>query len=76
MNATKQDIKTVVFAGCSLELDGVSICNLENFLKNAIVNRSGKYQVWSDKHHCYDMFYNIDDAVNKFFDLTKGKLNG
>ena len=33
MNATKQDIKTVVFAGCALELDGASICNLETFLK-------------------------------------------
>ena len=76
MKATKQDIKTVIFTGCALELDGVSVCNIDNHLKNAMVKRKGKYQVWSDKHKCYDLYYNVDDAVDKFFELTKGKLDG
>lgn len=76
MKATKQDIKTVIFSGCYLELDGVSICNLENYIKNGVVKRKSKYQVWSDRHQCYDLYQNIDDAVNKFFELSKGKLDG
>jgi hypothetical protein len=76
MRATKQDIKSVVYSGCAIELDGVSICKMENFLKHAIVKRVGKYQVWSDKHQCYDIFHNVDDAVSKFFQLTGDKLNG
>ena len=76
MTATKQDIKTVIFSGCYVELDGVSICNIENFTKNALVRRAAKYQVWSDRHSCYDMYHNIDDAVDKFFNLSGGKLSG
>lgn len=75
MKATKQDIKTVIFSGCYIELDGVSICNIENYMKNSVIKkRNNKYQVWSDKHHCYDLYQNIDDAVNKFFELSKGKI--
>ena len=43
MRATKQDIKTIVFSGYALEFDGVSICNIENYLKNAVIKRSAKY---------------------------------
>ena len=76
MKATKQDIKSVIFSGCYLELDGISICNLDNYHKNAMIKRKAKYQVWSDKHSCYDMYHHIDDAVDKFFKLAGGKLNG
>lgn len=76
MKATKQDIKTVIFSGCYVELDGVSICNIESFIKNNLIKRNNKYQVWSDRHGCYDLYHNIDDAVNKFFELSKGKLDG
>lgn len=76
MKATKQDIKTVIFSGCYIELDGVSVCNLENFTRNTLIRRNNKYQVWSDKHSCYDLYHNIDDAVNKFFELLKGQLDG
>jgi len=76
MKATKQDIKTVVFSGCALELDGVSICNIENYLKNAVVKRSAKYQVWSDRHRCYKLYHHIDEAVDKFLSLTKDKVYG
>tara|TARA_B100001113_G_scaffold131444_1_gene107493 strand:+ start:1869 stop:2105 length:237 start_codon:yes stop_codon:yes gene_type:complete len=76
MKATKQDIKAVIFAGCSLELNGVSICNLDHYMKNAMIKRKGKYQVWSDKHHCYELYHNIDEAVDKFFKLTEEKSHG
>ena len=73
---TKQDIKAVVYGGGSLELDGVSICNLDNVMKNAVIKRSTKYQVWSDKHRCYALFANLDEAVNKFSALVKDKIHG
>lgn len=73
MNATKQDIKAVIFAGCAIEFEGVSICNLESFLKNSVIKRSSKYQVWSDRHRCYNLYQNIDEAVDKFFSLTGNK---
>lgn len=76
MKATKQDIKTAVFSGYALELDGVSICNIENYLKNAVVKRNAKYQVWSDRHRCYNLYHNIDEAVDKFLSLTKDKVYG
>ena len=34
-------------------------------------SKSGSYQVWSDRHRVYDLFRNIDDAVNKFLELAK-----
>jgi hypothetical protein len=76
MNATKQDIKAVVFSGCSLECDGVSICNLDHAMKNSVIKRKNKYQVWSDKHRCYNLYQNIDEAVEKFASLTKDKIHG
>ena len=68
---TKQDIKAVIYGGGSLDVDGVSICNLDNIMKNAIIRRSAKYQVWSDKHRCYQLYANLDEAVDKFVSLTK-----
>lgn len=73
---TKQDIKAVIYGGGSLDLDGVSICNLDDVMKNSMVKRSHKYQVWSDKHRCYDMFANLDEAVDKFSSLVKDKVYG
>lgn len=73
---TKQDIKAVIYGGGSLDVDGVSICNLENVMKNAIIKRKAKYQVWSDRHRCHNLYANIDEAVDKFVSLTKGKVNG
>lgn len=68
---TKQDVKAVIYGGGSLEVDGVSICNLDNVMKHAIVKRSNKYQVWSDKHRCYKLYANLDEAVDQFILLTQ-----
>lgn len=74
MKMTKADIKAVIYGGGSLDVDGVSICNLENVMKNSVIKRSSKYQVWSDKYRCYNLYANIDEAVEKFASLTKGKV--
>ena len=67
----KQDIKSVIFSGCSVEKAGVSICNLTNHITFRLGSKSGSYQVWSDRHRVYDLFKNLDDAVNKFMELAK-----
>lgn len=66
--AAKEDYKSVIFAGCAIESNGVSVCNLNDFSKG-LTRHSSRYQIWSDKHKCYDIYYNIDDAVNKFLEL-------
>jgi hypothetical protein len=71
MTMTKADIKAVIYGGGSLDVDGVSICNLENVMKSSIIRRPAKYQVWSDKQRCYKLYSNIDEAVEKFASLLK-----
>ena len=68
ISGTKEDYKSVIFSGCSIESNGISICNLNNNVGRTVV-RGARYQVWSDKHLIYDIYYNIDDAVNKFLEL-------
>ena len=70
-NTQRQDYKSVIFSGCSIESNGVSICNLSNYNNSSTGNGGSRYQVWSDRHRCYDMFYNIDDAVNRFLELKQ-----
>tara|TARA_Y100001938_G_scaffold138443_1_gene203974 strand:+ start:8712 stop:8945 length:234 start_codon:yes stop_codon:yes gene_type:complete len=67
--ARKQEYKSVVFAGCSIDSNGVSVCNLQNYIKNPLGVPKAKYQVWSDRHRCYDLFYTLDDAIEKFIQL-------
>ena len=67
----KQEFKFVVFSGCSIDSNGTSICNLENYIKNPIGVPKAKYQVWSDRHRCYELFYTIDDAIDKFMELRR-----
>ena len=67
----KQDIKSVIFSGCSVERAGVSICNITNHIAFRLGRRNGSYQVWSDRHQVYDLYKNIDEAVNKFLELTR-----
>ena len=69
----KQEFKFVVFSGCSIDSNGMSICNLENYIKNPIGVPKAKYQVWSDRHKIYNLYHHIDDAVNKFLEL-KAKI--
>jgi len=67
----KQDIKSVIFSGCAVEKAGVSICNITNYIAFKLGSKSGSYQVWSDRHRVYDLYKNLDDAVDKFLELAK-----
>ena len=71
MNTQQQDYKSVIFSGCSIESNGVSLCCLSDHNSGSTGNGGSRYQVWSDRHRCYNMFYNIDDAVNKFLELKQ-----
>ena len=67
----KQDIKSVIFSGCAVEKAGVPICNITNYIAFKLGSRNGSYQVWSDRHRVYDLYKNLDDAVDKFLELAK-----
>ena len=70
----KDDIKSVVYSGCFIEKNGVSICNIKNYTsgptQKQFGSRFGKYQVWSDKHRAFELYHNIEEAVNKFVNLV------
>ena len=68
ISSPKQDYMSVIFSGCSIEANSVSICNLNDFV-NGLYNGRARYQVWSDKHRIYDIFYNLNEAVDKFLEL-------
>ena len=67
MKATKEDYKSVVFSGCSIDYKGVSLCNLADHQPRLV--RSNEYQVWSYKDNEFKLYKNIDDAVEKFIEL-------
>jgi hypothetical protein len=71
MIATREDYKSVIFSGCSIEYKGVSLCNLANH--NPRMVRSNEYQVWSQRDNVFSLYKNIDDAVDKFLELKRGK---
>ena len=52
----------------------ISICNLRTYLSRSGIDRDLGYQVWSDKHSCYSIYKNIDDAVEKFISLKGRKV--
>lgn len=70
-DVTKQEYKSVVFSGCSIDSNGISICNLENYIKNPMGVPKAKYQVWSDRHRCYELYHTIDAAIDKFMELRR-----
>ena len=71
--ATRQDYKSVIYSGCAIECKGVSLCNLEDVMRNRIGVPRAKYQVWSDRHRYHNLFHNIDEAIEKFVDLINKK---
>ena len=64
----RQDYKSVIFSGCSIESSGVSICNLSDYLHRP-PGRGATYQVWSDRHRTHELYHSLDDAVDKFLEL-------
>ena len=61
--------RAVVFDGSAVESNGVSLCNLENFMHNFVPR--AKYQVCSDRLNFHSLYHNIDDAVKKFIELKE-----
>ena len=62
-----EDYKNIIYSGCAIESNGVSICNLNDYICG--FDRSARYQVWSDRHRVYELYHNLDEAVEKFLEL-------
>ena len=69
MKATRDDYKAVIFSGCGIDKNGVSLCNLANY--NPRIVRANEYQVWSHRHSIFELYKNIDEAVERFMELIK-----
>ena len=70
-----EDYKAEIFDGCSIDHKGASVCNLQDVMPQTGLTRSSpRYQVWSDKDSVYEIYHNIDDAVNKFIELKRKSL--
>ena len=67
--ASKDEYKSVVYSGCSIESRGVSVCNLEDVMRTRVGIPRAKYQVWSDRHRFHGLFHTLDDAIDKFMEL-------
>ena len=63
--------KAVLFDGCSIEFNGISLCNLENVMNTSVGIPKAKYQVWSDRKRFHELYYTIDEAVEKFLELKE-----
>ena len=68
-SASREEYKSVVYSGCSIESYGVSVCNLEDVMSSKMGVPRAKYQVWSDKHRFHELFYTLDEAIDKFIEL-------
>ena len=63
----REEYKNIIYSGRYIESNGVSICNLNDYIQG--FNRSAQYQVWSDKHRVYNLYQNLNDALDKFLEL-------
>ena len=64
--ADRQEYKSVIYSGCAIESNGVSVCNLSDYLDRP---HGRRYQVWSDRHRTHELYHSLDDAVDKFLEL-------
>ena len=67
----REEYKNIIYSGRYIESNGVSICNLNDYIQG--FNRSAQYQVWSDKHRVYNLYQNLNDALDKFLELRTRK---
>ena len=63
----REEYKNIIYSGRYIESNGVSICNLNDYVQG--FNRAAQYQVWSDKHRVYNLYQNLNDALDKFLEL-------
>ena len=68
LTADRQDYKSVIFSGCAIESNGVSLCNLNDYLDRP-PGRGAGYQVWSDRHRTHNLYHSLDEAADVFLEL-------
>jgi hypothetical protein len=61
--------KAIVFDGSAVQNNGVSLCNLKDVMNSSVGVPRAKYQVWCDKQNFHQLYYNLDEAVEKFMEL-------
>ena len=69
MMEDREEYKAVIYSGCTIESRNVSICNLEDWPMNKNFAPRNKYQVWSDRFRFHQLYYNLDEAIDKFLEL-------
>ncbi len=69
ISASREEYKSVVYSGCSIDSNGVSVCNLEDYLRTKAGVPRAKYQVWSDRLRFHALFHTLDEAIDKFMEL-------
>ena len=74
-NSQKELYKEIIYDGCSIDVKGVSLCNLENTMSTSLRIPRDKYQVHSKRHNYVGMFRTLDEAVDKFISLKRGTKN-
>lgn len=74
-NSQKELYKEVIYDGCSIDVKGISLCNLENTMATALCVPKDKYQVFSRHHDYHQLFRTLDEAVEKFISL-KDNIRG
>ena len=61
----KQNLKDKVLSGRSVDYKGLTICRINDFYP--LMHKKIRYQVHS--HFFSKLYENIDEAVDKFFDI-------
>ena len=65
----REEYKAVIYSGCIIESRNASSCNLEVWLMISIFAPRSMYQVWSDRWSVHELYYNLDEAIDKFLEL-------
>jgi len=72
----KKDYMSVIYAGCIVTYKNITLCDLTDHVPY-LKNKTSKYQVHSDnsKVKFSEIYYNIEEAVNKFIELKLQVIN-
>ena len=73
-NILRQDFKSVIYYGCALEYNKISVCDLRRVLPEYRDKKDGMYQVdaSSSQMKFSKIYRNIDDALDKIFEIVEG----
>ena len=62
-----QNVKDKILSGKSVDYKGLTICRINDFYP--LMHKKIRYQVHS--HFFSKLYENIDEALNKFFDIKR-----